>query len=241
MKKAIIAVTMILFTVLGVQGEAKADSLSSNYRLYKTGYTVEDTYVKEEKDVDSENKDFLIQNTKVYYSKINEEWGKLANGGYIRLESVSSEKTTWQYQIPTYSGKKSWMGYNLFGSGTDQYKLQQLAETDRNGLRKVEGRYCVAIGSHFGTAIGQKFDLILENNVVIPCVMGDQKADCHTDSANIFTQNGCCSEFIVDSAGLNPDAMQSGDVSSINEKWDSPVVTVVVYDENVLTNNEEVK
>lgn len=243
MKKILtIIVSIIVFLATSVK-TVNATSLTNNnqYKPYKTGYTTTDVYVKEKKSVDSENKDFFVQNTLVYYNRIDDEWARLENGGYIQLNKISDEKSAWRYQIPAYSGKKSWMGYNLFGSGTNQYALQQLAETDQDGLRKVDGRYCVAIGSHFGTVIGQKFDLVLENNVVIPCVMGDQKADCHTDSSNIFTQNGCCSEFIVDQTLLNSAAKQSGDVSSVSEKWDSPVVTVIVYDENALTNNEEVK
>lgn len=202
--------------------------------LYMMGFINEDTYVKDKKSMDSENIDFLITNKKIYYTKVDDSWGKLPNGGYIKLDSISDEKVSWSYQVPEYSGKKSWMGYNLFGNGTNQYTLQQMAETDENGLRKVDGRYCVAVGSHFRTSIGQKFDLILENNVVIPCVMGDQKADCHTDASNIFTQNGCCSEFLVDSKVLNNSAKTSGDISSINNSWDSPVALVIVYDENIL-------
>lgn len=135
-----------------------------------------------------------------------------------------------EYTIPEYSGKKTWMPYDIFGSSSNQYKLQQECTTDEEGRRLYKDRYCVAIGSHFNTSIGQYFDLELENGEIIKCVMADQKADCHTDASNIFTYNGCMSEFIVDTDTLNQDAKYSGSMSSIKD-WDSPVVKLTVYKE----------
>ena len=94
----------------------------------------------------------------------------------------------------------------------------------------VNGRYCVAIGSHFGCKIGQYFDLILANGEVIPCIMADQKANKHTDSANIITTStNCLSEFIVDRNALNRDAKRDGNISSCCEEWKSHVVKIRVY------------
>lgn len=145
------------------------------------------------------------------------------------------------YDIPLYPGMKKWMGYKLFGRGSKQYRLQQYCITDSFGLRGVDGLYTIAIGSRFGTKIGQRIDLVLENGTVIPCVMGDQKADIHTDETNTFsntTRNLCCSEFIVDAARLKSEAAHRGDASFVHDIWQSPVTKIVVYDINILDELE---
>lgn len=95
----------------------------------------------------------------------------------------------------------------------------------------VNGRYCVALGSHFGCEIGQYFDLILANDEVIPCIMSDQKANKHTDSANIVTiSTNCLSEFIVDRQALNRNAKRDGDISSCCPELESTVKKIKVYE-----------
>ncbi len=138
-----------------------------------------------------------------------------------------------EYEIYPHSGFKSFEHHDGFNPEYRQYELQTAAYTDGKGLRMIEGRYAVAIGSYFDTQIGQWFDLMLENGNVIPCFMGDLKADEHTDSMNIYTvHSNCCSEFIVDYNALDKDVKLHGDVSYAYEGWNSPVVKVTVYGEN---------
>lgn len=139
------------------------------------------------------------------------------------------------YTVPKNSGFKSYMHYEaITNTNSKQYKLQkEYAYTGNYGIRMVNGRYCIALGSHFTTKIGQYVDLILENGTVIPCVLADGKADKHTDEQNIVTiHNGCVAEFVV-SSSLEPKAKKRGDVSYCDEAWESPVAEVVVYDKNV--------
>lgn len=172
---------------------------------------------------------------------VDGEWAELDNGTYISAEYLTSELLYTAYAAPYTSGMKSYMPYSagdrsIFAQSSNQYKLQELCNTGNYGIRQYNGRYCVAIGSYFGTAIGQYFDLILENGVSIPCIMADQKADCHTDDSNIITvANGCMTEFVVDSDNLNSDAKRMGDISYCSEDWKSRVVEVRVYDMNALS------
>ena len=78
-------------------------------------------------------------------------------------------------------------------------------------------------------------DLILEDGFVIPCIVGDVKADKHTDSSNMVTNaNGCVSEFITDPKALYRPVKQSGDISSCSENWEGCVRAIVVYAKSVL-------
>ena len=118
-----------------------------------------------------------------------------------------------------------------------KWKIRQAGETDEYGIRRVDGRACVALGSYFGAKVGQYLDLILENGTVIPCIMGDEKADRHTDDRyHAYTvHSACCSEFLVDAARLRRYIGGSGDVSELFKKWDSPVSAVRVYRKNYLS------
>ena len=138
-----------------------------------------------------------------------------------------------EVSIPEYSGFKSFMSFKTFGKKTAQYELQQLATTDANGLRKINDYYIIAVGSYFEAQVGQRIDLVLENGEVIKCLVGDEKADKDTDSANIFSRNnGCMSEFIVDTCLLEKTVKKHGDVSFLpDEEWNSPVTKIILYDE----------
>ena len=162
---------------------------------------------------------------------------------YISTDYIQSEKQTTSLPTtnaggggctkpaPKTSGVKSYMPYKAITSvSSPQYKLQQQAYTGKHGIRMVNGRYCVALGSFYTNKIGQNFDLVLENGTVIPCVLADQKADKDTNGNNQVTlHNGCMSEFIVDSNSLDRTAKKMGDISYCEECWKSPVKQIILY------------
>lgn len=154
------------------------------------------------------------------------------------LDESIQEYSFKEFIIPETNGFKSYMPYNFFSTSSKQYDLQQYAYTDKNGLRKIDDRYVIAVGTYYfddmSTSIGTYIDLVLENGEIIPCVVGDIKADIHTDSNNIITlQNNCVSEFIVSLDDLHSVAKQVGDVSYIEETWMSPVDKIIVYERNI--------
>lgn len=163
---------------------------------------------------------------------------------YISTDYIQSEKQTTSLptmnvsggggctkSAPKTSGLKSYMPYKAITSvSSPQYKLQQQAYTGNHGIRMVNGRYCVALGSFYTNKIGQNFDLVLENGTVIPCVLADQKADKDTNGSNqVTSHNGCMSEFIVDSNSLDRTAKKMGDISYCEECWKSPVKQIILY------------
>lgn len=157
---------------------------------------------------------------------------------YISTDYIQSEKPTTNVSgggytklAPKTSGVKSYMPYKAITSvSSPQYKLQQQAYTGKHGIRMINGRYCVALGSFYTNRIGQNFDLVLENGTVIPCVLADQKADKDTNGNNqVTSHNGCMSEFIVDSNSLDRTAKKMGDISYCEECWKSPVKQIILY------------
>lgn len=203
---------------------------------YLTGWTKTSVNVRKKPSTDSDILDTYSFNEKIRYYKFNEKWVKIKykdTVAYMCKDYISSRKSDYRrYEVPSTSGFKSYMSYKCITStGSEQYKMQhQRAYTGKYGIRQVDERFCVALGSYFTSKVGTLFDLILENGTVIPCILSDQKADKDTDSQNIITEhNGCMSEFIVDLASLKTSAKQRGDISYCNEKWDSPVKYVKVY------------
>lgn len=179
----------------------------------------------------------LNYNQKVYVKPYNTKWVELVNKkgkhiGYVREKYLSKKQMkSRDYEIPEYSGMKSWMDYRkITDTESPQWKLQQeYAETGSYGLRTVDGRYCVAIGYAFEPKIGQYFDLVLRNGTVIPCIISDIKAHADTTDDMYTTDTDCYSEFVVDGESLSNKAHPHGDISDVNKDWDSPVEYIKIY------------
>ena len=172
-------------------------------------------------------------------SEIIEDAGNSIEEVEEEIEEV--EKTV--YEIPSsyvnpvsgntvsYKGGKTIERSSKITYG-DLGDINDLAEPDSDGFMKLDERYLIAVGSRFDTVAGQYIDLVLENGVVIECIMGDAKADVDTDSTNTFTyKSSCCSEFIIDEASIRSDIYERGNASLKYSSWDSPVVSVVVYNQ----------
>ena len=164
------------------------------------------------------------------------------NAGFINMiNNIQIEPPKKEYHlIDGHNGMKTFMSYTTITDKTsNQYALQQMAYTDEMGFRKINNRYCVAIGTAFETPVGQIFNVELDNGEIIPCIVGDIKDNRDTDSSNVFTSQGCCLEFIVDIPQLNGIIKTLGDCSSKCDEWNSPCFQYVIYDINYLEKGEE--
>lgn len=181
---------------------AESDSVSVS--------SVAESSVTEESDLNSENQE---------------------NGTEIEAtEQPETYEVIKEYPITDGNTTKTVLPYRAFGKNTNQAKLQSLCQTNEVGLRVYDGRFTIAVGTYFNTAIGQYFDLVLENGIIIPCIMGDLKADIHTDSRGLFTEaSGCMTEFIVDRTYLP----NKNSATYCYEEWNSKVVNVIVYNKFV--------
>lgn len=205
-------------------------------------YTKTQLNIRKGPNTDSEILGVLNLNEKVKVKKYNKKWVILLKNnkeyGYVCKKYLSKNPIKYEkYYIPEYSGYKSFMDYTkITDTSSPQWKLQEeYAYTGDYGIRMINGRFCVAIGFAFDPKIGQYFDLILENGTVIPCIISDEKDPYDTDEDNIFTSdNGCCTEFVIDIDNLDRTAAIMGDISSCCEEWDSPVEIIKIYNKNVM-------
>ena len=211
---------------------------------YYNGWTTTNVNVRNEPSTDSEVLEVYSFNTPIQYYKFNDEWAKIVYStgyAYMSLQYISNEKLNYRdYTVPITSGFKSYMPYTaITNKASKQFKLQQMASTGTYGIRTVNNRYCVAIGTAFNAQVGTYFDLILANETVISCIVSDIKADKHTDKNNMITvSNGCLTEFIVNSNILDRNAKRMGDISYCCDEWNSRVEKIRVYDKNIFEKGE---
>ena len=207
------------------------------------GYVTDNVNIRKEPNTNSEIYGLFDFNTCVTYAQYNNEWIKVKfNDNIAYMSSLYLTDTSCisaEYNVPDNNGFKSYMPYDAITNRESlQYKLQhEYAYSGNCGIRQVNGRYCVAIGTAFGTQIGDYIDLVLENGEVIKAIVSDIKADKDTDYRNIVTMhNGCVSEFIVDTSALMHEINLHGDVSVATTNWNSKVCKIRVYEKNIFTN-----
>lgn len=210
---------------------------------WQIGYCSDCVNVRVNPDVNSEILQTFDFNTPIKYTYYNEEWVKIDYNNsfyYISKQFITTNSYDFvDYSIPYTSGFKSYMPYTSITSKTSlQYKTQyEYAYTGKFGIRQVNSRFCVAIGTAFGADVGTYIDLILENNEIIPAIVADIKANKDTDSSNIITvHNNCVSEFVVDNNCLNKNISIMGDVSGAKPEWNSRVATIRIYSKNIFVN-----
>ncbi len=131
----------------------------------------------------------------------------------------------------TYTGTKTYESTDKITYGVPG-EVNRAASPDEDGFMMLNGRYLVAIGTAFGIEPGQYFDITLNNGTVIPCIMGDTKADCDTDESNMFTVKcKCATEFIVKISAMSEQDKLFGDCSRIKEGWDEKVILITALDQ----------
>ena len=129
----------------------------------------------------------------------------------------------YEYDIPNVDTDfKSYMDYTcITNKNSSQWKLQKKAHTDENGLRKVDDYYCVALGTYYSDTIGDIFKVTLENGNTFEVIVGDIKADKHTDSKNMYHSmgegRGDMVEFIVETSKLPKKVRRAGTISALEE------------------------
>ena len=137
-------------------------------------------------------------------------------------------ETLEEMQIPNCDTSfKAYMDYRcITNKASDQYKLQLSAWTDDMGLRRVDNYYLVAMGTYYSDNIGDKFRITLEGDKTFDVMIGDVKADIHTDKNNMYSpvynsdgsfKSANVIEFIIDKKIISKKVKLWGDVSAYDE------------------------
>ena len=131
-----------------------------------------------------------------------------ANAAYMEYTSMN---------VPTWfnSSFKTYMDYRaVTNTRSAQYKfLHTWTYTDNEGFLRSHGErdlgitddyYVVALGSYYGTEIGSRYRITTDMGKVFYAILGDCKADRHTNSTHQYAvRNKDIVEFVVDTRKLN--------------------------------------
>lgn len=144
--------------------------------------------------------------------------------GLVMMTPAVSANT--EYELPdedTYF--KTYMSYKaITNTSSDQYKLQQICWTDCDGLRRQTDDFVVAMGTYYGE-VGDRYKVTLTSGNEFTVIIGDIKADQHTDANNMYTAiynehgkfiSANVLEFIVDTSLLPDKVKLLGTVSAID-------------------------
>lgn len=216
------------------------EELAEFYEFEKVGYTNANIDCFTRPNVKHTKLDGLPINTKIKYSKYNDDWYIGMYKDYIifiRTKDISKSKLNYTVK-PAWSGdrNKSYMDYRTITSrNSPQYKLQHYyATTDVTGIRVVDGRYCVALGSYYTHDVGRYVDVVLYNGTILPCIVGDCKANRDTLYNNSVGANGGVCEFIVHTQSLPRMVKRMGDCSYI-DGWNAKVKEIRILNKNVFS------
>lgn len=148
---------------------------------------------------------------------IEEEIIEEQNSLVTPITEIATPPVNNVYSISPYARDfKCYMDYRAITSITStQYKMQQQAYTDENGLRKIGEYYCVAMGTYYGKC-GDKFYVETDQGNSWKVIISDIKSDLHTDSTHRYSRsNGCMMEFVVDVNKLPTNIARSGTVNGL--------------------------
>ena len=171
-------------------------------------------------EIESENSEL-----KSYISELEKE--KIQLEDEVEKLSKEQKKETVVIQA-TKRDFKSYMPYTaITNRSSKQYKLQQQASTDKDGIRCIDSKPMVAVGTGWGVKVGDTVLIKCENGNSFKAIIGDIKANAHTGSDNKTTvSNGCRCEFIVDMNNLNTTVKSRGNVAVL-AKYSGYITDVV--------------
>lgn len=177
---------------------------------FENGVAVEQTEVEEE--IVEENVEEPQQNTTE--TMVGAPNNQTTVESEVIDEYFDDAHITGNYQVPSINTNfKSYTYYALLNKSSIQWKLQELAYTDENGLRKIGNYYLAAMGSYYSTTIGDMFRLTTDTGAVFDIILCDAKSDRHTDARHMYTKsNNCMVEFYVDTTVLNGTIKRMGSI-----------------------------
>lgn len=123
------------------------------------------------------------------------------------------------------SSFKTWMPYQIWeennATNSTQYKFfKKWGWVDNQGFVRCSAErdlgieddyYMVALGSYYGTSLGTKYKITLDTGNVFYAILGEFKANIHTNSTHQYSpRNNDVVEFVIDETTLNPTVKSAG-------------------------------
>ena len=189
-EKASVAVTKTSSSAITLSIERSVNA--SGVVLYKS--TDGEEYTELATTAEASYTDEDVEEATTYYYKVKSIVSKGDTTDESDLSAPVQATTLKSFGLPAVGGETKTYAYYtaVTAKGSPQYKLLNSADctTDpETGIRMVDGRYCVALASYYGTKIGTKYRITLEGDKEIEVILCDQKSDLHTDENHQYAVN----------------------------------------------------
>lgn len=115
----------------------------------------------------------------------------------MKLPKVSGACKTYAYY--TAVTDKTSAAYAVLNSGTYKGVTYETYTDEETGIRMVDGCYCAALGTYYGTEKGTKYRVTLKSGETFKIILCDTKSNRHTDKKHQYAKkNKDVVEFYVD-------------------------------------------
>lgn len=215
------AITILIIILIVAMGFIIFNLYNENIRLKKEQNTLNITINNQSdeiKKLQGNNADLGTQILQLQEEKrvLEEERVQLEKDKNFLQEEVNKEIILVR---PSNNDFKSYMPYTaITNESSKQWKLQQQAYTNGEGIRCINGMPLVAIGTGWGLSVGDIALVTCDNGNNFKVVIGDIKANADTQTNNQTTSfNNCRCEFIVDVDKLNSYVKQIGNMAALEE------------------------
>lgn len=141
----------------------------------------------------------VIEVDEVSESEVSESTESLVPTEEEVVKYQSDASAAVSFDVPNVNTNfKSFTYYTSLNRSSTQWRLQEKAYTDSNGLRKIENYYLAAVGTYYSSTIGDLFRFTTDCGNTFDIIVCDIKSNAHTDSRNMYTRGNCCMvEFYV--------------------------------------------
>ncbi len=172
---------------------------------------------------ESANKDEVIaEDNEIANEEIKENYQDTL---VVESTTLNSSVTLTSLPVPNIdSSFKTWMAWQVwerYCPNSAQYKFfKNNGWVDSQGFVRCSAEkdlgieddyYMVAMGSYYGTTLGTKYKITLDTGKVFYAILGEFKANIHTNSTNQYSvNNNDIVEFVIDENLLNPIVKSSG-------------------------------
>ncbi len=152
-----------------------------------------------------------VEEETTYYYRVKCVTNRANRKNASKVSRTVEATTLKGFELPEITGATKTYAYYkaVTAKSTPQYKLLNSKECytdEETGIRMVDGYYCIALGSYYGTKIGTKYRITLQDGEEIKelnCILCDQKSNRHTDEKHQYAvKNRDIMEFYIEKGKL---------------------------------------
>lgn len=139
----------------------------------------------------------VVENSKKKSESKYSDTVEVKTGKTMKLPKVSGACKTYAYY--TAVTDKTSAAYAVLNSGTYKGVTYETYTDEETGIRMVDGCYCAALGTYYGTEKGTKYRITLKSGKTFKIILCDTKSNRHTDKKHQYAKkNKDIVEFYVD-------------------------------------------